>query len=108
MAQSQIGERSIKCACHSTKHELGSDICSSIFNVGDTVYVRTNKDADNFRIAHFDITQESVVLKDVVPEHVGQMMTMALPIKGNLMALVYHWEVRRGVLDANSALAYFS
>ncbi|CAD6567056.1 MAG: hypothetical protein TREMPRED_003288 [Tremellales sp. Tagirdzhanova-0007] len=65
-----------------------------IFNVGDTVYVRTNKDADNFRIAHFDITQESVVLKDVVPEHVGQMMTMALPIKGNLMALVYHWELR--------------
>ena len=80
----------------------------SMFNVGDMIYVRTNKDADNFKIARFDVAQESIVLEDVVPEQMGHMMTMALPIKGNLLALVYHWEVRHGIPDVTLAFAYYS
>ncbi|GJJ16277.1 hypothetical protein Clacol_010573 [Clathrus columnatus] len=89
-----------------TVNELGSNI--KWFKVIDTFdagyyylanddtkfYLRTNKDAAQYRVVEFDLTDPTYTMRDVIPEDKGAHLEQVLPFDNDKFAVVYKRNVK--------------
>lgn len=65
----------------------------SIANDGTTMYVRTNKDAPQYKLAAFDLADGAKSLRDVIPEDSGALLNSTLALQDGKLAVVYQRNV---------------
>lgn len=62
---------------------------TSVANDGPKFYLRTNKDAPQYRVVEFDLTNPAYTLRDVIPEDKGAHLEQAISFDNDKLVVVY-------------------
>lgn len=62
---------------------------TSVANDGTKFYLQTNKDAPQYRVVEFDLTDPAYTLRDVIPEDKGAHLEQAISFDNDKLVVVY-------------------